>query len=596
MPAITKNAHKPGKARATSQSTGRGPKTPCTGVHKAKKALQAGSPLPIAARMLTGGRQTVQKVRAQQQRVKAFNEAPKGSGTRDFTTIVGAQAVNYQKYMRFNPLVTATPASVAQGLELFKIGYLYQTALLWQAMATRDDVLAGVIPKRSKDVQRRDWSIITVDDSPEAKRQAKILDAFWRSFTWVDSFDRNDRGKLPSFMGGLMTAHGYKYAAHHLIYQPQANGELRMEAEYIPLQFFENRTGELRHTLPDGLRAEGLPLDPTNWHVCKGDGLMEPCSVAYMFKHLPLGDMLGFSEKFGIPFIWGEAPEGLQPEDEGWGQLVETIADVMADNAGLFSSGTKLNTLDVPSSADLPFMPLVEYCNRAMNRLWRGSDLQGMSRDNDPAGASTSSEERLLMVSDDCRFVTDQLTRIEDKVAEYHGFDGRLAGIQVRGPVVSNAETDIKIDQFIIGAGGQLGIPDIMERYERRPAKQGEQVAVASAAPAAAPAGRPTGFNERQARQDEANVDEDMRRAEQADMEPIKDALTGFLKGYVTGKPGKNQEAISRKAIIAAINGGHVEDELAGRVMHQWLIGRGFTDAEAEALLLKAIHEAHQKD
>ena len=63
----------------------------------------------------------------------------------------------------------------------------------------------------------------------------------------------------------------------------------------MPLWFFENRSGRLQFLkLPLG-GANGEPLEEGGWMITKGDGIMEACSIAYMFKNMPLKDWVAYS-------------------------------------------------------------------------------------------------------------------------------------------------------------------------------------------------------------------------------------------------------------------------------------------------------------
>ncbi len=73
---------------------------------------------------------------------------------------------------------------------------------------------------------------------------------------------------------------------------------------FAPLWFFEARSGPLRF-LPDELAYEGVDLAPGQWLVTATDGLMESCSIVYLYKHLPLRDWLIYCERNGMPGVRG---------------------------------------------------------------------------------------------------------------------------------------------------------------------------------------------------------------------------------------------------------------------------------------------------
>jgi hypothetical protein len=67
---------------------------------------------------------------------------------------------------------------------------------------------------------------------------------------------------------------------------------------------FENRDGRLMFLLNEGA-TEGIDLEPGVWLVTVSDGLMEACSIAYLFKHLPLRDWLAYCERNGMLSVKG---------------------------------------------------------------------------------------------------------------------------------------------------------------------------------------------------------------------------------------------------------------------------------------------------
>jgi hypothetical protein len=56
------------------------------------------------------------------------------------------------------------------------------------------------------------------------------------------------------------------------------------------------------------------------------------------------------------------------------------LADMDRDGAALFSNGTQLQTLTVPSGSTLPHPALIDYADRQLASLYRGSDLSTMSQ------------------------------------------------------------------------------------------------------------------------------------------------------------------------------------------------------------------------
>src|SRR5260221_4821662 len=58
--------------------------------------------------------------------------------------VFDAENIQLQRRMRFNPLRTLYPENLSLALDQFEMGILRQAALLWEAIARRDDTLAFV--------------------------------------------------------------------------------------------------------------------------------------------------------------------------------------------------------------------------------------------------------------------------------------------------------------------------------------------------------------------------------------------------------------------------------------------------------------------
>jgi len=400
----------------------------------------------------------------------------KGSGSLDRKPLVDAQLVTAARRSRFNPLRNLTPQGLSSALDAFETGYLREADLLWRAMARRDDVLKGVKPKREKAVTRRTWEVVCVDESSTAKDQKEALEFFWQHATGVDAFDRNDRGRFSAITRFLMQAQSYRYSALHLVWKPSAKG-ITAEFEWLPTGFFENLTGELRWLGPTGFGLEGTPLDPTNWLVCAGEGLMEPCSIAYGFKSLSYQDWAAFNEKFGLPFLKGTT-SAAKDSDE-WENMVEAIEGFMNDGGVVLSEGSNIDAITVGNSGSIPFPSLIERCDRAMTALFLGSDLASMSRGGSGnSGASVQGGETIKIEADDCEWVSEQLQRIDHLVLQYRfGEEVEiLASTQVRGPVTRDVVRDMQVDKFLIEMGCPTAKADLMERYERSQPDEGEEL------------------------------------------------------------------------------------------------------------------------
>ena len=386
---------------------------------------------------------------------------------------------------RFSPIRGLTPQLLSVQLDQFYLGFLAWTALTWDAIERRDDVLKGVASKRKKAVARLEWEIMTTEDTPEAKLHQEALQDFYDNLSAVNALDENERGGMSLLVRQMMDAVGKKYAVHEIVWRP--GEKLTAEFRFTPLWFFENRTGKLRFLRMLG-GSEGEPLDPGGWLVTTGDGLMEACSVAYMFKSLPLKDWLSYSDKYGMPGILGKTAAAKGSEA---GNAMREAVNSFAQNW----SGTiygddgqikdPISLIEARGEGQLPFPPLIERMDRAISALWRGSDLSTMSRGGagNSTGASVQGDESDILLFDDAEIISESLNLQVDRwiVWQLFGVDRSLAYIRLMVPDKKNVEADLKVDELLLKAGARLGERERMEYYGR-PAPEADDVALHSPA------------------------------------------------------------------------------------------------------------------
>lgn len=324
---------------------------------------------------------------------------------------------------RFNPVRNLTPDSLARILDAFHAGELRSAALAWDAIERRDDTLQGLVAKRKKSVARLDWEIIPLDDSPEATAHADALRYFYDNLTATSAVDHNSSGGLSLLIKQMMDATGKKYAVHEIVWEPRpcASGStphLTATFHFVPLWFFENRTGRIRF-LDTEHASEGRDLEPGQWLITTGDGLMEASSIAWLFKHLPLRDWLIYCERNGMPGVKGttDAP----PDSPAWEAARQAVADFGAEFHALMSRGTDIEAIDLSSSGQLPYQPLVERMDRALAALWRGSDLSTLSSAH-ASGASLQAGESALLEHDDAASLSETLNTQVDRPVLRHLF------------------------------------------------------------------------------------------------------------------------------------------------------------------------------
>lgn len=374
--------------------------------------------------------------------------------------------VKHSMRARFNPIKTLTPDTLSSMLNGFYAGYLKSAALTWEAIEHRDDVIFGVAMKRKKSVSRLNWEVLTIDDSEDAKKQQSALTYFYNNLIATNACDANERGGFSLLVRQMMDAIGKKYAIHEIIFDPKGStNELQVTANFrfVPLWFFENRNGKLRFLLNEG-STEGIELEPGAWLVTVGDGLMEACSIAYLFKHLPLRDWLVYCERNGMPGVKGvtDAP----PNSAQWESAREAVEDFGAEFHALMSRGTDIEAIDLSAKGQLPYPALIDRMDRAIAALWRGSDLATLSRENG-AGASVQADETAILEADDAAMISETLNAQVDRFVIGHLFGEAPIKAYVRliPSIRKNVKDEIALYRDLYELGVPLALSDIRERF-----------------------------------------------------------------------------------------------------------------------------------
>lgn len=449
-----------------------------------------------------------------------------------------------------------TPDRLNSALESFSMGYLRDAALLWQKIKDRDDTIKAVAEKRELQAALLNWEILPLDDSPEAAQHKEALEAFYNNITATHALDQNQRGGVSTLIRQMMHSVGHKYACHEIVWQPGA-AELTAEFRFVPLQFFENTLGRLRYMTRDHT-ASGEDLEEGGWMVTAGAGLMEACSIAYLFKTLPLKSALMFCDKFGLPGLHGETSAAIGSAE--WNKMRDALAAFAQDWALLTSPGAKVTPIEVNANGTMPHLTLVDRMDRALARLWRGADLGTMSQDGSAVGSNPQDGETDILEAADALIISETLQHYVDQwVIRYRFGTTPRAYFQLQARTRVNQEMELKIDEALIKWGVPRAKQDLMERYNRPEPDAGDELA-SPPAPTPAPFGQPqalgnedpsdAGFREQAAVETAAAVrsvvDPLLKRLVQIAELPDQAAQRGALERFRAALPELARDAIAR--------------------------------------------------
>jgi phage gp29-like protein len=451
--------------------------------------------------------------------------------------VTSAEAVRIWRQQRYNPIRSATPATLARALENFEIGDLREAALLFESIAERDDTLMSVKPKREKEVSQLDKQVMAIPGSgAEGEEHKEILEDFWNNVTAINAYDRNQKGKFRRLVKQMMTCVSFRYAAHHIVWQVR-NGKLRATFEFIPLWLFENRTGTLRY-LENPWAQEGKALADGEWMITAGDGLMIACSIGWSAKRNAFNDWLIFSAKFSVPGTLGRTSSAKDsPEGRAMHEAVRTFGH---DWAGVIygDDGTHQEPIKIIQAAGnpsgMPMPAVVERVDRKFAALYRGADLSTMSAGSgEGSGASLQEKEGDILLSDDAETISETLEEISKKVIEWHFGYGvePLARLELIVPKREDTTNLVNDASSLADRGAKVSKSALMDRLSLQTATD--------EADTLQPAGAKQAITPQEPRQEIANAMDnyaqsewlhEIRSALATDLRPLGDALAGAME------------------------------------------------------------------
>ena len=417
-------------------------------------------------------------------------------------SLVNAAAVYLYRQARFQPIAQLNPESLSWQLSEWNVGTMRRFSLTMDAIENRDAVIKSVTGKLKHALSRRSFEIVKVEgkdvDQAEADKHAEVLSHFYNNIECTNAIDRNVRGGFSTLVEQMMDAALKKYACHEIVWKPQVDGSLHATFVFVPLWFFENRTGSLRFC--GNFAWDGIPLKDGNWCITVGDGIMEAISVAWMYKTISMRDWLIYSEKHGMPGIVGKTP--FSAGSAGFNAIEEAVRAVSTDFSAVIGMQDTIEAVQFGQQGQLPYPPLVEYMDKAISALARGADLSTLSSSSSASGtgqgASLQGDESDLIEQHYGQIISETLNHYVDPyVLKWHFGDDVVpkAYAKLNVPKRKDVTSELAVDNALVAMGVSLSKADACERYARNEATD-EQIAEGDvlAAPAVAPnpmAGQP---------------------------------------------------------------------------------------------------------
>ena len=451
--------------------------------------------------------------------------------------------------MRYNALFALDPNVLVRHLVAFNSGDIAGLEHVIEEFENREDKMKIGAFKMSAAVASKPWEVRIArgeEDNERAKLHKEVLTRFWNRVEATDAFCRNRRGGLRLLVKQMMSAQSRVYAVHDVTWTVRGDGELEALFTFVPAWMFENRTGELRFIRDPGAYT-GETMKDGEWLVTVGEGVGISAAILAMAKRLSWNDWLLFSEKCGMPVIFGNT--GAKEDTPAWKNLLNAIANVAPKTGVLADLETKLQAVQVGgSSGQTTYRELIDVVDRGISALYRGGDLATISQAGDSVGSDSQDGESELMDGDGCALVSETLHRqIDRHVIRFSCGDFEpLAGIVINPPEeIDDVDRDIKVDQHLGEFGIRLSKKDMLARYGRVEATDENDAAIRQQAQQPGfggfgglpnekishiPAGQSKGAGQRQPGDEQGKESEDVLKAFAQDTGPAADAIQEFLK------------------------------------------------------------------
>lgn len=389
---------------------------------------------------------------------------------------LGAETVALEQRMRYNPLQGVDPDVLVAAITEFDAGGLGRLARIVETFEKRDDTMRAASRKMLASVSRCAHSVLIVEGeekNPKALEHQKTLTRFWSRVRATSAFSRNAVGGMRLLKRQMAAANSLGFAVHEIVWRPQRNGTIEATFVQVPLEHFENRTGELRF-LRRTSDYEGTPMAGGEWMVTVGDGVGIAAAVAAMSKHLSLQDWLLYSERCGQPGL--HARTSAAKGSDAWNTLVQSVRNFGREWALVTDENTQMAPISLAAGGTLPYPDLIRRMDQAIAALYRGADLSTISGGSGEVGATLQGEESDILEQDACEMLSETLQEQVDRyVIRYtYGDEEPLAYVQVSPVAHPNLEREMQVDKHLATQGVRLSKTEALQRYQRTEAEADE--------------------------------------------------------------------------------------------------------------------------
>lgn len=379
--------------------------------------------------------------------------------------------------LMYSPMPQLDMEVLASQLNAFRIGELRVIGKTWEVMYERDAELAVNSDKRKSDAAGLEYQLVS-DGSLQGDRHAAALQYFYENLTATKALDQDSTGGVDELIYQALSALDYFYSAHEILLRVDnpAAKEVTAEFRHTPIWFLEARRGYLGY-LQHIFDMYGQPCIAGEWLTAVNQGWMRPLSLVFALKAFALRDWSIFNARYGSGFLDAETTAAYGTEE--WTQAEQALRTLANDGAVLHNSSVIFKFLEQQARNNLPFHPMVEWCNALYAKCYRGVDLatgsrganagertQGSGAGKNPVGASVQKEESGILLVRDAKWVTGVFNQRIDRPIIRYLFDQEPRAWFVLMPPLDDTSThDLASIQALVPMGLKIALKEVYKRF-----------------------------------------------------------------------------------------------------------------------------------
>ena len=382
--------------------------------------------------------------------------------------------------MRWNAIKGFDPKRYVDYLDQWRLGFFRMAGWTWIQMMQRDYQLQIDPPKRIKAVARHGYEVLQIENVPDgdtalAEQQVEFLKGFYGGLQATNAIKPDETGGIALLVRQMMEAQAFYYAVHNIVWQPDDAGGLTAKLIYIPIYWVEGTRGKLRY-LQSEFQVYGVDMEPGEWMVTCGAGLMEACGLLYAFKNMALRNWAQLLDRLGGGGIMAKTPAAYGGQE--WANLFESLKEFANEWTGVFSQNTDISLLESKNvTGDGPFFAMIDKMDKAVTQIWRGTDTASSVKPNS-VGASVQQDESEIFETDDAQILEDTLHERLTKYALFWKFGEDCpiyARVELKTTPKDTTTSDLAIDEFL-SPFGLLTKKATCERYNRPIPEDGDEI------------------------------------------------------------------------------------------------------------------------